>query len=112
MALRTIKAATAADIARITDDHVRACELLVESGFDAIELHLGHNYLLSSFLSPKLNRRDDRWGGDIENRARFPRQVVSAVRAAIGREVALTAKLNMNDGVSGGLNGAESLEVA
>jgi 2,4-dienoyl-CoA reductase-like NADH-dependent reductase (Old Yellow Enzyme family) len=63
-------------------------------------------------LSPRLNRRDDGWGGDIENRARFPRQVVRAVRAAVGRGVALTAKLNMNDGVNGGLKDAESLEVA
>ena len=85
VALKIVKAATDADVARVTDDYVRAGELVVEAGFDAIELHLGHNYLLSAFLSPKLNRRRDQWGGSIENRARFPRQVVSAVRAAVGR---------------------------
>ena len=57
---------------------------LVDGGFDAIEIHLGHNYLLSAFLSPKLNRRTDEWGGSLENRARFPREVVRAVRDAVG----------------------------
>jgi 2,4-dienoyl-CoA reductase-like NADH-dependent reductase (Old Yellow Enzyme family) len=63
-------------------------------------------------LSPKLNRRTDRWGGPVEHRARFPRQVVAAVRAAAGDRVAVTAKLNMADGVPGGLWVDESLQVA
>jgi 2,4-dienoyl-CoA reductase-like NADH-dependent reductase (Old Yellow Enzyme family) len=74
----------------------------VEAGFDSIEVHVGHNYLLSAFLSPKLNRRDDQFGGSVENRARFARQVVRAVRDAVGDKVAVTAKLNMADGVPGG----------
>jgi 2,4-dienoyl-CoA reductase-like NADH-dependent reductase (Old Yellow Enzyme family) len=75
-------------------------------------MHLGHNYLLSSFLSPNLNRRRDGWGGSLENRARFARQVVLAVREAVGDEVAITAKLNMVDGVRSGLGIEESLDLA
>lgn len=100
------------DIARITDDYAKGAAIAVEAGFDALEIHLGHNYLLSAFLSPKLNKRKDGWGGNLENRARFPRQVVEAVRASVGDKVALTAKLNMADGVPGGLWLEESLQVA
>src|SRR5262249_12876399 len=77
-----------------------------------IELHIGHGYLLSAFLSPRLNRRRDDWGGSLDNRTRFPRAVVQAVRDGIGRDVALTAKLNMADGVPGGLWLGESIEFA
>ena len=106
------RAATEGDIARITDDYRRGAELAVAAGFDCIEIHLGHNYLLSAFLSPRLNRRHDGWGGPVEARARFPRQVVAAVRKGAGRGVAVTAKLNMDDGVPGGFDLPESLEVA
>ncbi len=99
------------DIARITDDHARAARLAIEAGFDSIEIHLGHNYLISAFLSPKLNRRTDEWGGTLQNRARFARQVVQAVRGAAGTAVAVTAKINMSDGVPGGFGIDESLEV-
>ncbi len=78
------RAATDDDIARITGEYRRGAALAVEAGFDCIEIHLGHNYLLSAFLSPKLNRRNDRWGGSLDNRARFPLQVVEAVREAVG----------------------------
>ena len=81
-------------------------------GFDALEIHLGHNYLLSAFLSPKLNTRTDQWGGSLENRAPLPRQVVRAVREAVGDRVAVTAKLNMADGVPGGFWLDESLAFA
>jgi 2,4-dienoyl-CoA reductase-like NADH-dependent reductase (Old Yellow Enzyme family) len=100
------------DIARVTDDYARAARKLVEVGFDSLEIHLGHNYLLSAFLSPKLNRRDDGFGGSLENRARFPRQVASAVRDAVGDRAAVTAKLNMADGTPSGLWLDESIEVA
>jgi 2,4-dienoyl-CoA reductase-like NADH-dependent reductase (Old Yellow Enzyme family) len=106
------RAVVDADIARITDDYRRAAELAVEAGFDCIEVHLGHNYLLSAFLSPKLNRRRDQWGGSLVNRSRFPRQVVTAVRDVVGGRAAVTAKLNMADGVPGGLWLDESIEVA
>ena len=110
--MRRTKAVTDDDITRITKDFATGAKLAVEGGFDAVEVHLGHNYLLSAFLSPKLNTRTDSWGGSIENRARFPRQVLRAVRDAVGGSVAVTAKLNMADGVPGGLWLDESIPVA
>jgi 2,4-dienoyl-CoA reductase-like NADH-dependent reductase (Old Yellow Enzyme family) len=109
--MRRTKAMTESDFERITDDFVRGARTAVESGFDALEIHLGHNYLLSSFLSPKLNKRSDDWGGTLENRARFPRDVLRAVRKAAG-PAALIAKLNMDDGVAGGFQPDESLRFA
>jgi 2,4-dienoyl-CoA reductase-like NADH-dependent reductase (Old Yellow Enzyme family) len=106
------RAATEQDIARITEDYRQGAKVAVDAGFDCIEIHLGHNYLLSAFLSPKLNRRTDGWGGSLANRARFPRQVVNAVRDAVGTAVAVTAKLNMADGVPGGFWLDESIEFA
>jgi 2,4-dienoyl-CoA reductase-like NADH-dependent reductase (Old Yellow Enzyme family) len=106
------RAVTDQDIDRITGEYARGARIAVEAGFDCIEVHLGHNYLLSAFLSPKLNRRTDQWGGSLANRARFPRQVVSVVREAVGDRVAVTAKLNMADGVVGGFWLEESLEFA
>ncbi len=100
------------DIERITADYRRGAAMAVEAGFDCIEVHIGHNYLLSAFLSPKLNRRTDRWGGSLVNRGRFPRQVVEAVKDAAGGRVAVTAKLNMADGVPGGLWLEDSIEFA
>ncbi len=101
-----------AGIERITEDYRRAAALAVEAGFDSIEVHVGHNYLLSVFLSPKLNRRDDQFGGSLENRARFARNVLRSVRDAAGPKTAVTAKLNMADGVDGGLWLDESVQVA
>ena len=107
-----LRAVDVAGIERITEDYRRAATLAVEAGFDSIEVHVGHNYLLSAFLSPKLNRRDDQFGGSVENRARFARAVLRTVRDAAGDAVAVTAKLNMADGVDGGLWVDESLAVA
>ncbi len=112
LAMKFTRAVDEGDIARITSEFAAASRRLADAGVDAIELHLGHGYLLSEFLSPKLNRRRDRWGGSIENRSRFPRQVVAAVREAVGDRVALLAKLNMSDGVPGGLWVDESIAVA
>ena len=107
-----LRAVDSAGIERITDDYRRAALLAVEAGFDSIEVHVGHNYLLSAFLSPKLNRRDDQFGGSVENRARFARSVLRTVRDAVGSRTAVTAKLNMADGVDGGLWLDESVEIA
>ena len=68
LGMRFATAADEYDIARVTSDYERAAKLLVDSGFDSLEIHIGHNYLLSSFLSPKFNRRTDRWGGSIDDR--------------------------------------------
>src|SRR5438067_4936985 len=112
MALRFTRAVTDDDIERITGDFARAAVVLRDAGFDAIELHLGHSYLLSAFLSPGLNRRTDRWGGSVASRAEFPRQVTRAVREAVGPSMAVIAKLNMADGFRGGIWLDESIEAA
>jgi 2,4-dienoyl-CoA reductase-like NADH-dependent reductase (Old Yellow Enzyme family) len=107
-----LRAVDVAGIERITEDYRRAATLAAEAGFDSIEVHVGHNYLLSAFLSPKLNRRDDQFGGSVANRARFARTVLRTVRDAAGSNMAVTAKLNMADGVEGGLWLDESVEIA
>jgi 2,4-dienoyl-CoA reductase-like NADH-dependent reductase (Old Yellow Enzyme family) len=106
------RAFTASDFARVRDDFAGAARRAVAAGFDAIEIHVGHGYLLSQFLSPYNNRRDDRYGGSVENRSRFPREVVCSVRAAVGDRAALWIKLNMEDGFGGGLALEDGLEVA
>lgn len=106
------RAATVADIERITAQHVDAAKRAIEAGFDAIELHFGHNYFISSFLSPRTNRRKDRYGGSLENRARLARETARAVRDAVGDRIAILAKLNMDDGVAGGFWVDEAIQVA
>ncbi|GAA1825677.1 NADH:flavin oxidoreductase [Actinomadura chokoriensis] len=106
------KVATAEDIERITRAHAEAARLAIESGFDAVEMHFGHNYLASSFLSPRLNRRKDAYGGPIENRAKVALGIARAVRDEVGDRIAITGKLNMRDGVRGGLDIDDSLYVA
>lgn len=112
LGMRTTRAATEADISRITRAHGEAAKAAVASGFDAVEIHLGHNYFASAFLSPKLNRRRDRFGGSLANRATAARGAARAVRDAVGDRVAITAKLNMDDGVPGGIWLDESLQLA
>ncbi|MCW2572777.1 MAG: NADH:flavin oxidoreductase [Frankiales bacterium] len=107
-----VPAATVQDLARVRADFVRAARCAVDAGFDCVEVHVGHNYLLSSFLSPNLYKRKDGYGGSLDTRARLPREVLSAVRAAVGDRAAVIAKLNRSVGVEGGLWLDESLEVA
>lgn len=107
-----VREATHADLRRVVAGHADAARMAVEAGFDAVEIHLGHNYLASSFLSPKLNRRTDRYGGSLHNRARFPREIARAVRDAVGDRIAVLAKLNMDDGVRGGFWLDEAVQVA
>ncbi|MGE5289199.1 MAG: NADH:flavin oxidoreductase, partial [Micromonosporaceae bacterium] len=111
------RAASASDLDQITEQYRSAAALAVSAGFDALEIHLGHGYLLSQFLSPFTNRRRDAHGGSIENRARFPRQVLRAVRAGLadagaGDRVAVYAKLNMDDGFARGLQLGDGVAVA
>jgi 4,4'-dithiodibutanoate disulfide reductase len=111
-AMGRVKAATPAQLDEVVRDFEQAARVAVAAGFDAVEIHLGHNYLLSSFMSPNLNRRRDEYGGSIENRARFPRRVVEAVREVVDGRVAVIGKFNMADGVPGGLWLDESLQFA
>lgn len=116
LSMRFAKKATIEDIREVTEAHANAARMAIDSGFDAVEVHLGHNYLASSFLSPLLNRRTDEFGGSLENRAKVARGVVRAVRDAVDkhgdRKIAVTAKLNMSDGVRGGIPIDESLQTA
>lgn len=104
--------ATDDEIVSIIDDFGTATSMAVEAGISVIELHFGHGYLVSSFLSPKLNRRKDRWGGTVKNRALLARMVAEKVRERAGSACAVTAKLNMADGVPRGLWLDESIEIA
>jgi len=113
--MRFAKKATRGDIDDVVAAHANAARLAIEAGFDAVEIHLGHNYLASSFLSPLINRRDDEFGGSLENRAKLARGMVLAVRRAVEKEgtpIAVTAKLNMADGVRGGISVEEALATA
>ena len=110
LGMRRTHAVTPQQMATIIEQYSHGAGVLRDAGFDAIEVHIGHGYLLSAFLSPRLNKRDDAYGGSLENRARFALEVVRAVRAAAGRDVAVTAKINMADGVRGGFWLDESVE--
>ena len=101
-----------ADLDRVVAAHAQAARYAIDVGFDAVEVHLGHNYLASAFLSPKLNRRKDQYGGSLANRADFPRRIVAAVREAAGDQLAVTAKMNMRDGYRGGFDLPESVQFA
>jgi len=105
------RAASEADLDRLEHEFAAAARLAVDAGFDGIEVHIGHGYLLAQFLSPYNNRRRDMYGGSIENRARFPRRVLRAVREAIGGRAAIWAKLNMEDGFKGGMTLDEGVQV-
>jgi 2,4-dienoyl-CoA reductase-like NADH-dependent reductase (Old Yellow Enzyme family) len=112
MAFKFTRAATPADLARVVTDFGNAARVVEDGGFDAIEIHMGHGYLLSAFFSPKLNQRNDDWGGSVVNRARLAREVAASVREAVGDRLAVIAKLNMADGVRGGLWLDDSVEIA
>ena len=90
----------------------RAVCLARESGFDAVEIHAGHGYLISQFLSPATNHRKDIFGGSLENRMRFMDMVMDEVMTAAGDNMAVLVKMNMRDGFRGGMELDESLQVA
>jgi 2,4-dienoyl-CoA reductase-like NADH-dependent reductase (Old Yellow Enzyme family) len=91
-----------ADMERIAQEFVDAAQLCRTAGFNAVEIHMGHGYLLNQFISPLSNRRKDRYGGNAENRVRFPAQVLARVKEAVGKDLAVIAKINVADGVPGG----------
>lgn len=112
LSMQMVRSAGERDLTRITAAYVDTARTLVGAGFDVLELHMAHSYLISSFLAPGLNRRRDRYGGALENRARLARQVARAVREEVGSAVAVTAKLSVSDGFRGGVTTDESLDVA
>ena len=90
----------------------QAVNLAREAGFDAVEIHAGHGYLISQFLSPSTNHRKDEYGGSLENRMRFMDLVMEEVMRAAGNDMAVLVKMNMRDGFRGGMEINESLQVA
>lgn len=99
------------DIQEMVKSFGNAVRLARESGFDAVEVHAGHGYLISQFLSPYSNRRKDEYGGSFENRSRFMREVMDEVRKE-AKDLPVLVKMNMRDGFKGGMEIEESLKVA
>jgi 2,4-dienoyl-CoA reductase-like NADH-dependent reductase (Old Yellow Enzyme family) len=101
-----------ADIRQVILDFKEAVTLAKKSGFNAVEVHAGHGYLISQFLSPYTNKRTDEYGGSFENRSRFLIQVLNACREAAGKDMALLVKMNMNDGFAKGITPDEARQTA
>ncbi|WP_190264285.1 NADH:flavin oxidoreductase [Glutamicibacter nicotianae] len=100
------------EITEVIEQFGAAARIAVQAGFDAVELHFGHNYLPSSFLSPLLNRRRDEYGGSIENRSRFVREIAQRVREVVGDKIAVIAKISMDDGLPGSIWLNDSIRTA
>lgn len=107
-----IRPMSESDMDAVVRDTAEAAALAREAGFDSVEVHFGHGYLLSQFLSPFLNRRRDAYGGSTDNRLRFPLRVLEAVRARVGPSYPVLCKTNLDDGVRGGLEAEESARIA
>ncbi|NMG27772.1 bifunctional salicylyl-CoA 5-hydroxylase/oxidoreductase [Aromatoleum evansii] len=106
------RAMTRDDMERVRNDFVRATRMAAEAGFDILELHCAHGYLLSSFLSPLTNRRTDEFGGDLENRARFPLEVFKAMRAMWPTNRPMSVRLSCHDWFPGGNTADDAVAIA
>ncbi|RLD21625.1 MAG: NADH:flavin oxidoreductase [Bacteroidetes bacterium] len=100
------------DIAETTRDFARAALQVKDAGFDAIEVHMGHGYLLSQFLSPTVNKRHDAYGGSRSKRMRFPLEVIRSIRQTVGDSFPILVKLNLSDGFNGGFSIQDCIETA
>lgn len=100
------------DIDEVVKAYGDAVRLAMKAGFDAVEIHAGHGYLISQFLSPYTNHRHDRYGGSLDNRMNFMRECIREVVKAADGKIAVTAKLNTRDGFRGGQEVDELIEVA
>ena len=100
------------EIYGLVKDFGKAVNLAREAGFDCVEIHAGHGYLISQFLSPYTNRRHDEFGGLLENRMRFMRLVIEEVMRAAGDDMAVVVKVNMHDGFRRGMQREECIKVA
>jgi anthraniloyl-CoA monooxygenase len=101
-----------ADMAATLADYVRATEVAERAGFDWLELHCAHGYLLASFISPLTNRRDDAYGGSLENRMRYPLRVFDAVRATWPQHKPMSVRISAVDWKEGGVDSDEAVEIA
>lgn len=100
------------DMDDVHNDFVRAAQMAIEAGFDILELHMAHGYLLSSFISPLSNIRKDEYGGSLENRMRFPLEIFDAVRKVWPPEKPMSVRISATDWYPGGIDPAQSVEVA
>ncbi len=96
----------------ITGQFVAAAQAADRAGFDLLELHCAHGYLLSSFISPVTNQRTDYWGGTLAGRLRYPLEVFAAIRAVWPEAKPMTVRISACDWVPGGITGADAVEVA
>ncbi|MBQ0932245.1 bifunctional salicylyl-CoA 5-hydroxylase/oxidoreductase [Ideonella alba] len=106
------RAMSRADMDRVKTDFIAAAGRAAEAGFDWLELHCAHGYLLSSFISPLTNHRDDEYGGSLANRLRYPLEVCAAVRGAWPADRPMSVRISAHDWVDGGLTPADAVEVA
>jgi 2,4-dienoyl-CoA reductase-like NADH-dependent reductase (Old Yellow Enzyme family) len=105
------RAMTETDILDVIARFARTAAVVKDAGFDGVQIHGAHGYLLSQFLSPRTNRRTDQWGGSLENRARLLLDVVRAVRGSVGANYPISVKLNSSDFVQDGFTLEESIQV-
>ena len=106
------RAMTRADMDRVRDDFVRAARLAAGAGFDWLEMHCAHGYLLSSFISPLTNQRTDDYGGPLENRLRYPLEVFRAMRAVWPEHLPMSVRISAHDWVEGGITPDDAVEIA
>ena len=109
---QTSRAMTRADMDRVLADFVAATRRAAEAGFDWLELHCAHGYLLSSFISPLTNQRSDDYGGSLANRLRYPLEVFRAVRAAWPQHLPMSVRISAHDWVEGGITPPDAVEIA
>jgi len=103
---------TEKDISDIITAYGDSVTIAMKSGFDAVEIHAGHGYLISQFLSLITNKRTDRWGGSLENRYRFLHEVIKEVKKRAGNKIAVIVKMNLRDAVPGGIEIEDSVNIA
>jgi anthraniloyl-CoA monooxygenase len=100
------------DMDRVRNDFVHSTRLAAEAGFDWLELHCAHGYLLSSFISPLTNQRTDEYGGALENRLRYPLEVFRAMRAVWPQHLPMSVRISAHDWVEGGITPSDAVEIA
>jgi 2,4-dienoyl-CoA reductase-like NADH-dependent reductase (Old Yellow Enzyme family) len=110
-AFATPRALEDREVSEIVERYARTAAVVKEAGWSGVQVHGAHGYLISQFLSPLTNQRDDRWGGDAKRRRRFLLEIVRAVRAAVGRDYPVSVKLNSADFQRGGFTEDESMAV-
>ena len=110
--VKTVHVLTTDEVIQIVEEFGEAAWRVMQAGFDAVELHAAHGYLISQFMSPYLNHRIDRFGGSFENRMRFPLAIVQSIQNKCGRDFPLIIRYSADEWVPGGREIAESVEVA